>query len=423
MNSHSVLNEVFGYSDFRFPQGEIIDSILSGQDTLAILPTGAGKSLCYQVPALLLPGLTIVVSPLLALMSDQVESIQRKHISAATWNSTTSDAELAQLQQNLRENRLKILYLSPEKLKSKPVQKALQVTSISHLCVDEAHCISQWGHEFRPEYRGIQDSLQQIVQNRPRPVISAFTATAPPKVARDISQSLRLYHANTYSTPFWRPNLRYAVFHPESEQQKRTVLLKLVHEWWETGTGAGIVYVSTRHQADFFARWLQQHKLPAHSFHAGYNHHYKSQVLQQFLTHPRALIVTTSAFGMGVDKPNVRLVIHHSPPVSLAAYAQEAGRAGRDELPATCILLYRPEDLHTNTEFTLRSVSKHRSRLIRQHAYEVHQYAQSRCRARFLLKSFSPQHFWNTSLSACHCDHCLPIQWRSEQTQFAHEGH
>lgn len=405
MDLTTHLQETFHVTQFRPLQREIIETILNRRDVLAILPTGAGKSLCYQFPATLFPGLTIVVSPLLSLMQDQLGKLTEHNIPSACWNSQQTDRQVKHVQCAIKENRIKLLFLSPEKLASTEVVKVLTGANVSFVCVDEAHCISQWGHDFRPEYRHIGHFLKKLPQ---RPVVAAFTATATPNTMAEISHSLSLDNGRQFFLPAYRPNLRYAVESMPSEAMKRTVLFALLRWWQESLWGSAIIYAATREETESLAQLLRRfgwkHTM---AYHAGLENQARKRILRRFLIQPRALLVTTSAFGMGVDKPNVRLVIHHTPPTSLEAYFQESGRAGRDGLEAWCFLLYRRQDLERNYSFCVSLAGQERRTHLRQLAHNVARFAESpRCAARLLANYLQPIPGKRINCPGCGCNRC-----------------
>lgn len=338
------LAESWGVAPLRSEQSQIIQALLQGQDVLGVLPTGYGKSVCYQLPALIFPGMTLVLSPLLALMFDQVQQLQQRGVAAAAWNSSLTATEKRHIAEQLRQGSLRILYCAPESLRHSQLQSLLSRAHISHITVDEAHCISEWGQSFRPEYRAIPLLLEKVLQNQSRPVQSAFTATATTAVIQDIQTLLHLRRPYRCLRASVRTNLTLRREFPLHEAAKRTLLLQWIARWEQQHSGLALLYVGTRNQAEFYARWLHVWGTPAVAFHGGRSSSWRQRCLQQLRQKPFQCVVATSAFGMGVDLPHIRLVIHLFPSSSLAAYAQEAGRAGRDGDPATAVFLYRPED-------------------------------------------------------------------------------
>lgn len=328
----------FGLPDFRPGQLEAVLGALAGRDVLAVMPTGAGKSLLYQLPALAEAGLTVVVSPLIALMDDQVAGLQRRGVRAAALTSALSGAQQAQVLGTL--TRLRLLYVSPERLQSAALRRTLHGVGLARLVVDEAHCISGWGHDFRPDYRRL-GAFRNALGGPP---VTALTATATPAVRHDIATSLGLHDPVVVTTGFDRPNLAYRVWwapYGGLKAQLAEHALK-THGLRE---GASIVYAGTRARTESFSAHLRQQGLPAHAYHAGMTADARGAVQEAFLSGRAPLLVATNAFGMGVDKPDVRLVLHLDPPASLEALYQEAGRAGRDGGGAACTLLASPDDL------------------------------------------------------------------------------
>jgi ATP-dependent DNA helicase RecQ len=333
-----ALKRYFGYDEFREGQLELISSVLLGRDCLGVMPTGAGKSVCYQLPALLLPGMSLVISPLISLMKDQVESLHMMGISAACLHSGLSAGEYALAMEAARAGRVKILYVAPERLEAPDFAEFCAEADISQLTVDEAHCVSQWGQDFRPSYLRIADFAAGL---RSRPVVSAFTATATPKVRADICEQLGLRDPLLRVTGFDRKNLYFDVRRPSD---KRRELLSLIKERRDA---SGIVYCMTRKNVDELTALLLRNGFNATRYHAGLSDGERRENQDAFRTDEKTMMVATNAFGMGIDKQDVRYVIHYNMPLSPEAYYQEAGRAGRDGEPADCILLYSPGDIYT----------------------------------------------------------------------------
>ena len=331
-----VLQKYYGYSSFRPGQDALIDGILEGSDVFGIMPTGGGKSICYQVPGLLLPGITLVISPLISLMRDQVMSLKAMGIPGAYINSTLNPAQIRAVYRNLEAGMYKIVYVAPERLQYEGFQAVACRLPISLIAVDEAHCISQWGQDFRPSYL----KIPEFVENLPhRPVMAAFTATATKRVQQDIVEHLNLRHPRKVQTGFDRPNLYFEVQHPV---HKEDTLLGLVSRFRGQ---AGIVYCSTRKYVESVCDTLQNAGYAATRYHAGLEEEERTRNQEDFLYDRKSVMVATNAFGMGIDKPNVRFVIHYNMPKCLESYYQEAGRAGRDGDPSECILLYSPHDV------------------------------------------------------------------------------
>ena len=318
-NPHSILKKVFGYDSFRPGQEDIVRRLLDGQDVLAVMPTGAGKSICYQVPALLLPGITIVVSPLVSLMKDQVGALVQAGVAAAFLNNSLNDNQKALMLRRAREGWYKIIYVAPERLEMPGFQRFAQERTISMVTVDEAHCISQWGQDFRPSYLRIKAFVDSLPS---RPVVGAFTATATAHVRDDIREQLALHKPYEVTTSFDRPNLYFETRRALPSQKPKELLDLVLKE----GDNAGIVYCSTTKQVDETARLLQSRGIRAAAYHAKLDADTRRKNQDDFLYDRVQIMVATNAFGMGIDKPNVRFVIHYNMPKDLESYYQEAGR-------------------------------------------------------------------------------------------------
>lgn len=334
-----ALKDIFGYPSFRPGQKAIIDSILSGRDAFAVMPTGAGKSLCYQIPALLLPGITLVISPLISLMQDQVKALNEAGISAAFINSSLSDSAFFETVGAARMGLYKIIYVAPERLTTEGFIGLARDIEISMITVDEAHCISQWGQDFRPSYTKIVEFVDLLEK---RPIISAFTATATEAVRDDIVSTLGLENPYTMVTGFDRENLFFQVDKPDSKEQ---YILDYIAE--HPGE-SGIIYCATRKNVDSVYELLKEKGLSVAKYHAGMGAADRKQMQDDFVFDYVSIVVATNAFGMGIDKSNVRFVIHYNMPQSMENYYQEAGRAGRDGLDSKCILLFSPQDIVIN---------------------------------------------------------------------------
>jgi ATP-dependent DNA helicase RecQ len=317
--------------------------VLRGQDTLVVLPTGGGKSLCYQVPALMLPHLTVVISPLISLMKDQVDALTRRGLPATFVNSTLTASQVSDRLARVRRGEVKLLYVAPERFDVGTTAERLKETGVSLLAVDEAHCISEWGHDFRPSYLRIATVRERLGW----PPVVALTATATPHVRADIVRQLRLESAQTIITGFDRRNLRYHVVPVRTEQDKDEALVEILH----ATPGLAVVYASTRRTVERITDVLNRARVSAVAYHAGLDDAHRHEVQDAFMKERVRAIVATNAFGMGIDKPNVRLVVHYAMPGTLEAYYQEAGRAGRDGEPADCFLLHAFQDRFTHEFF------------------------------------------------------------------------
>ncbi len=339
MNSTEILKKYFGYDSFRTGQEDIIGNILNGRDALGIMPTGAGKSLCYQVPALMMSGMTLVISPLISLMQDQVNALVQSGIPAAYINSSLSSGELFTVMQNARSGLYKLIYVAPERLDSDFFTDFAVNADISMITVDEAHCISQWGQDFRPGYKKIPEFADKLPR---RPVMSAFTATATERVRTDIIRLLKLADPFTVVTGFDRKNLYFSVRRPE---EKLSALLRLVKKYTAENR-SGIVYCSTRKNVEYVCDNLKAEGYSASRYHAGLSEEERKANQEDFLYDRVRIMAATNAFGMGIDKSNVSYVIHYNMPRDVESYYQEAGRAGRDGSPADCVLFYSEQDAY-----------------------------------------------------------------------------
>lgn len=332
-----VLKEIFGFESFRPGQEEVVRSVLEDRDTLAVMPTGGGKSLCYQVPALMRESLTVIVSPLISLMKDQVDSlIQAEVAGAAALNSGLSPEERWEVERRVRTGEIKMLYVAPERLRSLEFVLSLKRAGVGLFVVDEAHCVSEWGHDFRPDYL----FLPRVVRDLGRPPVLALTATATPRVREDIVRSMRMQDPRVVVTSFDRPNLTYRVVEARKAKEKLPVLLDHIRRMQPPG----IVYALSRKECEDLAQGLRSFGVEAAPYHAGLSAEERARVQERFMTDELPVVVATVAFGMGVDKPNVRFVLHATVPASLPAYTQEAGRAGRDGEPSECVVVKRDAD-------------------------------------------------------------------------------
>jgi ATP-dependent DNA helicase RecQ len=415
------LKHYFGHEQFRFEQRRIIEQVLKNQDVLVIMPTGGGKSLCYQLPALLRGGVTIVVSPLIALMQDQVVALQDNGIGATFLNSTLSMEEVRSRETALLSGSIKLLYIAPERLFTQSftdlLDKLGQKVGISTFAIDEAHCVSEWGHDFRPEYR----QLFQLKQRYPQIPIIALTATATNRVRTDIVQQLRLSDPEVYVSSFNRQNLYYEV--KQKSKQAYAQLLQIVNEY-QNGTqagdrGSGIIYCLSRKHVNEVALKLQQDGISALPYHAGLNAEEREANQTKFIRDDVPIIVATIAFGMGINKPDVRFVIHYDLPRNLESYYQEAGRAGRDGEDAKCTILFGWGDVHTVKYLIGQKADPNEQRIAQQQLNQIINYAESSvCRRKIQLGYFD-----ESFAAPCHnCDNCInpsPLEnWTVEAQKF-----
>lgn len=336
--AYDVLKKYFGYSSFHDGQESLIEALMAGQDVFGIMPTGGGKSVCYQIPALLMEGITLVISPLISLMTDQVMALKSRGIAAAYINSSLTPEQISLVYRNMACGRYKIIYAAPERLLTEGFLRAVEKCRISMLAVDEAHCISQWGQDFRPSYLRVAEFLKALPY---RPVVSAFTATATEEVRQDVIRLLELQNPHVVITGFDRPNLRFEVQKPKAKKDALCTLLS------QRKGKYGIVYCSTRKEVETVCQLLLENGYSASRYHAGLEDGERRKNQDDFVYDRCNIMVATNAFGMGINKSNVSFVIHYNMPQSLEAYYQEAGRAGRDGSPADCILLYSAGDIQT----------------------------------------------------------------------------
>ena len=341
--ARATLRTAFAYDDFRPGQAAAVESVLAGRDTMVILPTGGGKSLCFQVPALLLPGLTVVVSPLISLMKDQVDALTARGLPAAFINSTLTSGQVSDRMARAARGEIKLLYLAPERFDVGTSAQQLRKIGVSLLAVDEAHCISQWGHDFRPSYLRVREVREALGD----PPTVALTATATPHVRKDIAHQLALRDPRVIITGFDRENLTYYVLPARNDAEKDAALLSTLQAY----DGVAVVYASTRKAVERIAEMLQRNDVAAVGYHAGLDDEHRREVQEAFMAERVRVIVATNAFGMGIDKANVRLVIHHTMPGTLEAYYQEAGRAGRDGQRSHVFMLHAFPDRFTHEYF------------------------------------------------------------------------
>ena len=339
---YQVLKQYFGYDSFREGQEELIDTILQGRDVFGIMPTGAGKSLCYQIPALMFEGITLVVSPLISLMKDQVAALNQAGVYAAYLNSSLTQGQYFKALEFAKAGKYKIIYVAPERLLTESFLNFAMYADISFLSIDEVHCVSQWGQDFRPSYLKIIDFLQRLPK---RPVVGAFTATATAAVRDDVMRILQLKNPKVVTTGFDRKNLSFSV---KTGKDKDRELLSIIEEH---GDDSGIIYCITRKLVEEVYEKLQRRGLSVSKYHAGLSDEERRNNQDDFIYDRKQLMVATNAFGMGIDKPDVRFVVHYNMPKNMESYYQEAGRAGRDGEEAECILLYSAQDVHVNQFF------------------------------------------------------------------------
>ena len=400
-NLQEALQEYFGFDKFKGKQEQIINSLLSGKDTFVIMPTGGGKSLCYQLPALMTEGTAIIISPLIALMKNQVDSIRgyadHDHI-AHFMNSSLTKKQIREVKEDIINQKTKLLYVAPETLTKEENIKFFQSVNISFVAVDEAHCISEWGHDFRPEYRKIRSMIDAIGRDKP---IIALTATATPKVKSDIIKNLEMHDVNTFISSFNRDNLYYEVRPKTSKDQ---TLKQIIQVTKEMPGESGIIYVQSRKSTQEIANILSVNGVKAAAYHAGLDAKVRSKVQDDFLMEEIDVICATIAFGMGIDKPDVRFVIHYNIPKSIENYYQETGRAGRDGLEGRCVSFYSHKDILVLEKF-LRDKTAAERQMGAQLLGEVVAYTETAgCRRKFLLHYFGE----NFDDDNCHemCDNC-----------------
>jgi len=422
MDIEQNLQKYFNFKEFRPGQREIVETIIAGRDTVALMPTGGGKSLCYQLPAVMLPGLTVIISPLIALMKDQVDALSARGIPATFLNSSIDAAEAAKRVAEIKAGRTKILYIAPERLAAPSFARLFSELDISFLAVDEAHCVSQWGHDFRPDYLNIKKHLQRL---KNRPIVAAFTATATPEVKNDIIERLGLLSPAVFVRGFDRPNLKFFVQKNIKPKERYLEVLRLIRSI----KGSGIVYALTRKETETLADFLSGNGIPSTAYHAGLAAPKREKIQNDFMENRFKVIAATVAFGMGVDKADVRFVIHSGMPGSLEGYYQEAGRAGRDDEEAYCILLHSKKDTNMHN-FFLRGDRKlimaqgkswEEAGEILEVKYQkldkMMEYVESaECRRRLILKYFDDPEYAEEKHNCRGCDVCL--KWKKKTEEF-----
>ena len=404
MNKYDLLKEYFGHPSFRAGQEDIVDCLLSGGDAIGIMPTGAGKSVCYQIPALIFPGITLVISPLISLMKDQVSALIQSGIPAAYINSSLSYAQNIKALQNAANGKYKIIYVAPERLSTPEFLNFCSKVKISMVAVDEAHCVSQWGQDFRPGYLKIPEFIDTLSC---RPVVCAFTATATKEVREDIVKLIKLKEPFVVTTGFNRPNLFFSVIKPHNKNLRLIELIK------ERTDKSGIVYCATRKKVEEVCELLNESGFSATRYHAGLSEEERKINQDDFVFDRKTIMVATNAFGMGIDKSNVSFVIHYNMPKNIEAYYQEAGRAGRDGSEADCILLYNGQDVRTNQFLIDNSepnpeLTQEEQELIRKRDMERLKYMTFYCTTNDCLRSFILKYFGDKSATYCgKCSNCM----------------
>ncbi|MDR6124999.1 ATP-dependent DNA helicase RecQ [Bacillus sp. SLBN-46] len=402
-----LLETHFGYSSFRTGQEQAIQSVLNGQNTICVMPTGGGKSICYQIPALVLPGTTLVISPLISLMKDQVDALIQVGISATFINSSLTFSEASERILEAKQGKYKLLYIAPERLESQDFIEDLREMDIPLVAVDEAHCISQWGHDFRPSYRHIQQMLNTLPQS---PNVLALTATATPRVREDICRLLSIDERNTIMTGFERENLSFAVIKGQDRQKYLFDYLR------KNDKEAGIIYAATRKNVDQLYERLTKENINVARYHAGMGDVERNHEQERFLEDKATVMVATSAFGMGIDKSNIRYVVHYQMPKNMESYYQEAGRAGRDGLESECILLYSPQDVQVQR--FLIDQSSDRTRMTQE--LDKLQQMVDYCHTEECLQEFILKYFGETETESCgRCGNCLDTRTSIDVTREA----
>ena len=404
-----MLETYFGYTSFRPAQEAPIASLLRNEDVIGIMPTGAGKSICFQIPALCKPGLTIVFSPLISLMKDQVDGLLVQNIPAALINSTLTQAEFNKTMYEVRSGKIKLLYIAPERLGSNFFCNVLRALPIAQVIVDEAHCISEWGHDFRPSYRLIGEWLNSLPK---RPIVGAFTATATKYVENDIKKLLGLNHANVYVTGFDRPNLSFAVIRTPKRMDY------VVHYVRQHANENGIIYCATRKDVDRVYENLTRAGIKVGHYHGGLSDEVRREMQNAYADDKLQVMVATNAFGMGIDKSNVRYVLHYQMPRNMESYYQEAGRAGRDGAPAECILLYSGQDVQVHKYLIEQSIeTPERQEVELRKLQSMIDYCFcSNCLRKYMLNYFGESTVWTT------CDNCSSCKGSADKVNVTKEA-
>ena len=404
-----MLETYFGYTSFRPAQEAPIASLLRNEDVIGIMPTGAGKSICFQIPALCKPGLTIVFSPLISLMKDQVDGLLVQNIPAALINSTLTQAEFNKTMYEVRSGKIKLLYIAPERLGSNFFCNVLRALPIAQVIVDEAHCISEWGHDFRPSYRLIGEWLNSLPK---RPIVGAFTATATKYVENDIKKLLGLNHANVYVTGFDRPNLSFAVIRTPKRMDY------VVHYVRQHANENGIIYCATRKDVDRVYENLTRAGIKVGHYHGGLSDEVRREMQNAYADDKLQVMVATNAFGMGIDKSNVRYVLHYQMPRNMESYYQEAGRAGRDGAPAECILLYSGQDVQVHKYLIEQSIeTPERQEVELRKLQSMIDYCFcSNCLRKYMLNYFGESTVWTT------CDNCSSCKGSGDKVNVTKEA-